>query len=136
MARLGIAAALEQVKPLRKTLQDLGRGQHARPGRSQLDRERQVVQTTAQLRNLLARLEAGARAEELDRLRLLERRHRVLDLAPDPQQLPARYQQAQVRTGLEQRTELRRRLHHLLEVVQQHEQLALPDVLGQPVLGP
>jgi hypothetical protein len=38
--------------------------------------------------------------------------------------------------GLEQRSELGRRLHHLLEVVQQQEQLALPDVLGQAVLRP
>ena len=43
LPRLGIAAAFEQIEPLRKALQDLGRGEHARPGRRQLDRERQVV---------------------------------------------------------------------------------------------
>ena len=60
----------------------------------------------------------------------------ILDLPPDAQQLAARHQEAEVRAGLEQRRELRGGLHHLLEVVQQQEQLALADVLGQAVLGP
>jgi hypothetical protein len=55
LARLGIAAALEQIEALRETLQDLGRGEHSRPGRSQLDRERQVVQPAAQLGDVVAR---------------------------------------------------------------------------------
>ena len=49
-------------------------------------------------------LEPGAGAEELDRLRLCQRRHRILDLPPDAQQLPARHQEAEVRAGLEQRS--------------------------------
>ena len=40
-------------------------------------------------RDRVSRLEPRARAEELDRLRLGERRHRVLELAPDAQQLAA-----------------------------------------------
>ena len=119
LTRLGVPAAHEQIEPLRKTLQDLGRGQHARPGRSQLDRERQVIQPAAQLGDVIAPLQLRALAEELDRLGLRQRRHRILNLAADAQQLPARHQNAEIRTRLEQRTELRRRLHHLLEVVQQ-----------------
>ncbi len=54
LARFGIAAALEQIEPLRETLQDLGRGEQSRPGRSQLDRKRQVVQPAAQLGDVVA----------------------------------------------------------------------------------
>ena len=36
---------------------------------------------------------------------------------------------------MEQLRELGRRLHHLLEVVEQQQQLALADVLGQFLLG-
>jgi hypothetical protein len=57
LACLGISAALEQIEPLGKALQDLGRGEHAGPGRSQLDRERQIVKPTAQLGNVVARLQ-------------------------------------------------------------------------------
>jgi hypothetical protein len=57
LARIGVARALEQIEPLRETLQDLGRGEHARPGRGQLDRERQVVQPPAQLGDVVAPLQ-------------------------------------------------------------------------------
>ena len=54
----------------------------------------------------------------------------------DPQQLPARDQEPQVGAGLEQLRELGRRLDHLLEVVEQQQELALGDVLGEAVLRP
>ena len=136
LARLGISSSLQRSRRSREPLQDLAGREDARAGGGELDRERQVVQPTAELRDVVARLEPGAGAEELDRLRLRQRRHRILDLSPDTQQLPARHQEAEVRAGLEQRSELRSGLHHLLEVVQQQEQLALADVLGQAVLGP
>ena len=71
----------------------------------------------------------------VDGLGLGERRDRVLDFAPDAQELPARDEHRQLGAALEQRRELGRRLDHLLQVVEQEEQLALADVLGEPVLG-
>src|SRR5919201_172396 len=71
---LRVAAAPEQVEALLQPLQDLGRGEHARARRGQLDRERQAVQAPAELRNLVARLELRSGAEEPDRLRLGQRR--------------------------------------------------------------
>ena len=107
-----------------------------RAGGGELECERQVVEPAAELGDRLVRLEPRALAEELDRLRLGERRHRVLDLAADPQQLPARDQEPQVGAGLEQLRELGRRLDDLLEVVEQQQKLALADVLGEAVLRP
>ena len=76
-----------------------------------------------------------ASAEELDRLRLGQRRHRVLDLAPDPEQLAAGDEQPEVRAAPRAARELGRGLDDLLEVVEQEQQLALADVLGEAVLG-
>ena len=90
-----------------EALEDLRRGEDARPRGGQLERERQVVEAPAELGDRLVRLEPRARAEELDRLRLGQRRHRVLDLAADPQQLAARDEQLQVRAALEQASRAR-----------------------------
>ena len=98
---VGVAAAFEQVEPLRQALEDLGGGNDARSGGGQLERERELVQAPAQLGDRLVRLEPGAGAEELDCLALLQGRHRVLALAPDAQQLPARDQQFQVGAGFQ-----------------------------------
>ena len=98
-------------------------------------REREVVEARAELGDLVARLEPRALAEERDGLGLGERRHRVLDLALDAQELAARDEQREVGAGLDERGELGRRLDHLLEVVEQEQQLALADVLGEAVLG-
>ena len=84
---------------------------------------------------VVARLELRTLAEERDRLGLGQRRHRVLDLALNAQQLTARDQHCEVGTGSKQRAELRSRVDHLLEVVEQEQQLPLADVLGEPVLG-
>ena len=73
--------------------------------------------------------------EELDRVRLGERLHLVLDLAADAEALPARREDREVRTGLDEVGERRRRLDHLLEVVEDEEHLALADVLGEAVLA-
>ena len=135
LARLGVAAADEQIEPLRESLQDLAWAEHARSRRGQLDGERQIVQAAAELDDLRARLQTGPGTEELDRLGVGQRRHRVVDLAADPQQLPARHQEAEVWAGLEQLAEPGRGFHHLLEVVQQQEQLAPADVLGQAGFG-
>ena len=102
LARVGVAAALEEVESLAEPVEDLRGREDARAGGGELERERQVVEAPAELGDRLVRLEARALAEELDSLRLGERRHRVLDLAADPQQLPARDQELQVGAGLEQ----------------------------------
>ena len=61
-------------------------------------RERQVVEPAAELRDVVRRARAFARAaEELDGLRLGERRHRILDLALDAEELPARDEEVKVR---------------------------------------
>ena len=61
----------------------------------------------------------------------VKRRHRVGDLAVDAQELAARHEHPQLRTGAEQRREVRRRLDDLLEVVEQEQHLPLADVLGE-----
>jgi hypothetical protein len=122
---VGVAAALEQVEPLAESIEDLRGSKHAAACRSELDRERQLVEAATELGDRLVGLERCALAEELDRLRLGERRHRVLDLAIDPQQLPAGDEKPQVGAGFEQLRELGRRLGHLLEVVEQQQKLTL-----------
>ena len=136
LARVGVSSALEQVQPLGQALKNLRRGEHAGASGSQFQRKRQVVESTAELGDRLVRLEPRALAEKLDRLRLREGRDRILDLAVDPQQLPARDHQLQVGAVLEQRAELRRRLDDLLEVVEQQEEVALGDVLCKALLRP
>ena len=136
LARVGVAAALEQVESLREPVEDLRGSEDAGAGGGELESERQVVEPAAELGDRLVRLEPRALAEELDRLRLGERGHGVLDLAPDAEELPARDQEAQVGARLEQLRELGRRLDHLLEVVEQQQELALADVLGEAVLRP
>ena len=86
-------------------------------------------------RSSSSRLEPERVAEELDRLGFGERQHRVLDLASDAQQLAARDEQPEVRAGFDERGELGCRVDHLLEVVEQEQQLPLADVLGEAVLG-
>ena len=77
----------------------------------------------------------GALAEEVDRLGLGKRRNRVLDLSLDAQELAARDEQGRGwDRHCEEICELGRRLDHLLEVVEEEQQLALADVLGEAVL--
>jgi hypothetical protein len=73
--------------------------------------------------------------EEVDRLRLRERKHWILDLAPNAQELTARDEQREVRAGLDERGELGRRLDHVLDLVQEQKQLAFSDVVGQTIPG-
>jgi hypothetical protein len=82
------------------------------------------------------RLRLRAGAEELDRLAFRELGHRVLALAPDSKQLPTRSEEREVGAALDERSELGRNRDHLLEVVEQKQQLELTDVLGQSVFGP
>src|SRR5256884_9784650 len=119
LAPVGIPSSLEQVEALRETLEDLGWRQNARSSRRQLHRERQVVETAAELGDRLVALESRAAAEEVDRVSLGERKDRVFDFSPDAQELTAGDDQSEIRTGFDQRGELWCCLDHLLEVVQQ-----------------
>ena len=91
----------------------------------------------AELGDLVVGLELRPRAEERDRLGLGERRHRVLDLALDAQQLAARDEQREVRAGARERGELRRRVDHLLEVVERASSSSRsPMCSARPFLAP
>jgi hypothetical protein len=75
-------------------------------------------------------------AEQFDRFGLGEGKHRVLDLSSHPKQLPARDEELEVGAGLDQRGERGRRLDHLLEIVEQKQELALADMGGEAVSWP
>ena len=134
LARLDIAAALEQVEALPEPFEDLRHREDARARCGQLERERQLVEAAAQLADRLVGREPGAIAEQLNRLGLGERLHRVVDLAADAQQLAARDEQLQVGTALEKVAELRSGVDEVLEVVEQQEQLAVADVPRERLL--
>ena len=134
LARVGVATAPEQVEPLREPAQDLTRGKSLRAGGGELDGQRERVEARAQLADLLGRLELRPLAEERHGVGLGERRHGELDLAPHAQQLAAGREHGEVGAGGEERRELAGGGDHVLEVVEQHEQLALADVVGEPVL--
>ena len=121
---------------MREALEDLPRREHFRPRSGELNRKRQVVEAAAELVDRLVRRQSGARAEEIDRLGVRERRHRVLHLAPHTKVLAAGRQQPQVRARFDQRRQLRRGVDYLLEVVQQQQQLPFPDVLMEPLPRP
>ena len=134
LARFGVAAALEQVETLGKPLEDLSRGERLRPRGGELDGERKVVEPGAQGSNLVAWLGLRAIAEQRDRFGLGQWRHRVLDLALDAQQLTGRHEQREIRARAQERRKLGCCVDHLLEVVEQQQQLALADVPGKVVL--
>ncbi len=135
LAGVCVATALQEIEAVREAIEDLRRRERLRAGSRELDGERQVVEPRTELSDLLARSELRAHAEELDGLGLGERRHLVLDLTAHAQALATRDEQGKVGAALDERRELRRRLDHLLQVVEQQQQLPLADVLGEPVRG-
>ena len=137
LARLGVAAALEQIEPLRETLEDLLRRRvrfvraAASSTASGMLSSRRQSSATALVGSSRERAEKSSTASGSasggtgysisPRIRSSSREVT---------------KSARFGTGLDERTELRRGLDHLLEVVEQQEQLPLPDVLGQSVLRP
>lgn len=85
LAAVGVSATAQQVEALPQALDELPRREHTRSRGGQLDCQRQVVEPAAELLDIGAGRNARAPAEELDRVRLPERRHGVLDLAADAQ---------------------------------------------------
>ena len=102
----------------------------------QLDGEGERVEAPAKLADSVVRGESRAGAEELDRLCLCEGRHRELHLALYVKELATRHEQAEAGARGEKARQGGRCLDHLLEVVEQKQQLALADVLGEVVLRP
>ncbi len=81
-------------------------------------------------------VQAGPGAEQLHRLGVGQWRDGVLHLPPDPQQLPAGHQEAEVGGGLQQDRQVGGRGDDLLQVIQHQEHLQFTNVFGQPTLGP
>jgi hypothetical protein len=135
LACIGVPASPEQIESLGEAFEDLRRGERFRAGGGELDRERQVVEASAELGDLSGTFEPGALAEERDRLGRGEWRHLVLDLPLDAKELAARHEQGEARAALEESRKLWSGLDHLLQVVEEEEHLPLADVLGETVLG-
>ena len=140
LAGIGVALALEQVEALGEPLEQLLGAEEGCAGGGELERERELVEAQAELAHRLARGEsridrAGARQEERLSVAFGERGHGVGLLAADAQALPARDEHVEVGAGGEERRELGRRLHDLLEVVEEAEHRLVRDVLGEAVLG-
>ena len=121
-------------------VEQLRRVEHLDPRGGELDREREAVEAAADLGDRLGGLEAGchlsrAGDEELDRLLLGKRRHRVLVLAAEVERLAARDEDRHLLRLCEQLGQPRRCLDELLEVVEQEQRPLAAQVLGEPVLG-
>ena len=129
----GVTAAprFEQIEALREPPEHLRRREHTRARRGELDRERQVVEASAQLRDVLTRLDASAGTEQRRGLRLGEHGHAVGDLALDEKQLAARSQDLERGCGFEQPRHHRRGRKQMLEVVQHEEGRAFPQFVGE-----
>jgi hypothetical protein len=84
-------------------VEDLLGREHADAGGGELDRKRKVVESAAELGHRLTRPDPGARAEELDRVLPIKRRHCVGDLALDAQELAARHEHPKLGAGAEER---------------------------------
>jgi hypothetical protein len=146
--RAPCARARQQREAAVQVLGDLGRRERADPRRRELERERQPVEPAADVGDrrpvLVVDLEVPADEpspveEELHRLRRgrLRGRARVRDLeraqrehrfAVDPERLAAGGQHARVRAGLEHPfRQLRHAAHHVLAVVEHHQEVALVD---------
>jgi hypothetical protein len=89
----------------------------------------------AELRDRVRRFEACASAEEGDGLALGERRHAILELSLDTQELARGDEQSEVGADAGQRSELRRCFDHVLEVVHEEQQLPFADVVAKAVPG-
>jgi hypothetical protein len=139
LARVDAAAGLEQIQPVREPLDELFGREDSHSRRSQLERERQVLEPRAELRHDVTRDEARQRRtrprhEEPRPVLLFERRDRIGLLAGKPKQLTARHEQMHVGAGGEQLGESRGRFDDVLEVVEQKQQRFVGQVLHKTVL--
>jgi hypothetical protein len=138
LTRLDSATRLEQVEARGEAFEQLLRRQDLDPRRRQLEGERQVVQPRAQFSRGRTRLETRLGrlrqcGEQLRRIPGLEGRHRVRLLARKTQELAAGDDELQIRAEGEQLPEVACRVDQMLEVVEEKEQPAVGDALGEPV---
>ena len=119
--------------------EQLARREHLDLGR-QLDRKRKIVEPPADLREAGVvggeprEDTLGAPAEELDRRRLGERPRGTR--VGDPQRLAARDDEAEIGRRAQEPGDLRRDTDHLLEVVQDQEQLTVAELRDGVALSP
>src|SRR5581483_5105949 len=109
----GVAPSLQQVQSAAEPVEQLLRGQQRRPRGCELERERQVVETRAQLVEAVVRLEVrlrspGSRDEEPPGLLPCENRYRVDLFTLDAQPFAAGDEHVRVGTGREQVRHVRR----------------------------
>ncbi len=131
LSRIRVTPGGEQIQPLREAFQDLWHGQCGTPCRGELDREWQIVEARAQLRDVRRDFGLCACAEQLDRFGFDERNDGIPDLSSHPQQLPAGNQNLEVRTAFEDLDQRGPRVDHLLEVVEHQEHLPVADLVGE-----
>jgi hypothetical protein len=120
-----------------------GRGEHLDAGRGELDRERQIVEVTADLgdRLQIARIRLEVRAngarpfqEETDGVVTRKRLEGELLLAVRAQPCAARHGDLQTRAGSDDRRNRRRSVDDLLEVVENKQEAAVLDVRDKTFL--
>ena len=132
-------AADEQGQGVVEPFDQRGRGQHAQPGGGELDRERDIVERSADRDDMrgvvVGELEVGldrtrTLREQLGGLRRRKRAERDVLLAAHPEQDPAGAEHGCRRSG-QQRADLRRGLDHLLDVVEDEQQAAAAECPGE-----
>ena len=108
LPRIGVAACLQHVEPLCEAVEQLGGREDAGTGSSQLDGQRQAIQTRAELVNDRGRLYLCALTEEGDAFVVGKRRKRIGALTLDTEQLSTGDEQRKVGAGRHKLGELRR----------------------------
>jgi hypothetical protein len=108
----------------------LGR-EDAQPGSRELDRERQALETPAELAYRLRGLGLRSLAEERDGVGLAHRRELVHQLAVEPEALAARAEEREPRTVLDEIRKILSGGREVLEVVQEQECMPALEVRGE-----
>ena len=135
LTRIEIAAAAQEVQASAEPFEDLRRLEDRGTRSGELNRQGQVVQPGAEVGDRFAPLDAGPGTEQGYGIVGGERGYGVLNLASDPKQLPAGHEQRQVRAcGYEPR-QVGSRGDDLFEVVQDEQDVALSDVIGNGLVG-
>jgi hypothetical protein len=123
-----------------ESLEDLLCGQRLHARGRQFEREWQVVEAPANLRDGLVHLEGRvdrlrSGQEKADAFLVNERRHGILLFAGHMERFPAGHEQVEVRTRGEQGGNPGRCLEDVLEVVEEEQHRFVADVLGQAITG-
>src|SRR5215207_1919058 len=126
LARIGVAATLQQLEPFPKSLDELCWGEESCTRRRELYRERQRIEPRAQLLDVrrlldLQPLLSGARQEQLDRVVVGHRGHDIDALAGDLKPLAARDEQRRVAERLAACKLVGDRRQQVLPIVEQHK---------------